>query len=221
MTPPRFAFFDVDETIVSVKTMFDFFSFWCGETGADGMAREFEIRFADARAAGMSREDLNRLYYRFFRSVGLSAVIAAGRAWFQDRFKRGAAPYIATTVAQLRRHQANGIAVVLVSGSMPALLDPIADDLGVEHCLCAQLIVDELGVLTGEIAAPQTIGAGKATAVRAFLAAHGAAARDCFAYGDDSSDIPMLQAVGSAVAVGSNEDLLATARQRGWAQLAR
>jgi HAD superfamily hydrolase (TIGR01490 family) len=220
MTAPQFAFFDVDDTLVAFKTMFDFFPFWCAENGARHLVPEFEARFSAARAAGLPRQELNRLYYRFFRGAALPTVVAVGQAWFLDRFKRGRAPYFTSTVVRLKRHQAEGVQPVLVSGSMPPLLDPIARDLGVAHQLCTQLLVDDYGVLTGELAAPPTIGAGKASALMAFLTAHGAAASACFAYGDDSSDVPMLEAVGTAVAVGSAADLLATARLRGWAHLA-
>jgi HAD superfamily hydrolase (TIGR01490 family) len=217
--PPRFAFFDVDETLISIKSMFDFLAFWHYERDTLGQLAVLESLFAQARVAGASREHLNRMYYRALRGAELAALRAAGQRWFRLRFRNGNAPYHAAAVAELRRHQASGVNAVFVSGSMAPILAPIAADLEVRYILCAQLVLDEDARLTGEIGAPQTIGAGKAAAVTAFLHHHGALARDCFAYGDDISDVAMLELVGTPVAVGHSAELAAVASQRGWSSL--
>lgn len=215
----RFAFFDVDDTLISIKSMFDFLPFWCNEVGRPELARRFDTGFAQARAIGKPREALNRLYYRFFRGASPSDLEAVGAKWFMHRFRHGPSPYIDGTVARLKAHRSDGVRPVMVSGSMLPLLRPIADDLDVEHCLCTRLLLDDCGLLTGEIGDPQTIGQGKAVAMQAFMKTHRARAADCFAYGDDPSDIAMLEAVGTPVAVGSAAGLLAVAQQRGWACL--
>jgi len=121
---------------------------------------------------------------------------------------------------RLETHRLEGVQPVLVSGSMLPLLKPIARDLKVSNILCTKLIVNARRCLTGEIGSPQTIGEGKATAVKQFLAIHHTKSADCFAYGDDISDLAMLEAVGNPVTVGSHPELLQISRQRGWAQLA-
>lgn len=102
---------------------------------------------------------------------------------------------------------------------MLPLLAPLATELGVAHCLCTSLVLDGQGRLTGAIGQPQTIGRGKAEALRFFLRQHGVSAHDCYAYGDDLSDLPMLEAVGRAVAVGNDRGLAELAGTRGWAHL--
>ncbi len=216
----RFAFFDVDETLLSIKSMFDFLAFWHRELDTPGQLAELEARFAEARLAEVTREELNRMYYRALRGAELSALQASGQRWYRSRFDNGKAPYHAAAVAELRRHQAAGVSAVFVSGSMRPVLAPVATALEVRHVLCAQLELDGAGRLTGEIGSPQTIGAGKAAAVTSFLHQHGALARDCFAYGDDISDVDMLELVGTPVAVGHSAELAAVARQRGWSRLA-
>ncbi|MCW7539298.1 HAD-IB family hydrolase [Aquabacterium sp. A7-Y] len=215
----RYAFFDVDDTLISIKSMFDFFPCWCAERGTPELLRDFEAAFAQARAEGQPREALNRLYYRFFRGALLGDLITAGQDWFRRRFVQHPPPYIERTVARLKGHRDQGVAPVFVSGSMRPLLHPLADQLGVEHCLCTRLVLDGQGRLTGEIASPQTIGRGKADALRAFLQAQQARAGDCYAYGDDISDLAMLEAVGMPVAVGPAADLALLAWQRGWEHL--
>lgn len=222
MTAPAggFAFFDVDETLIAMKSMFDFFPYWCARQGQPGDAQLFEQTFASARAQGQAREQLNRLYYGFLAGAPLQDVTLAGQEWFERRFGGERPPYLAPVVARLKAHRAAGIEPVFVSGSMLPLLSPLAAELGVSHCLCTTLMVDEQGRLTGAIGQPQTIGSGKADALRQFLRQRGVPAQDCYAYGDDLSDLPMLEAVGRPVAVGANRGLAELAGQRGWGQLA-
>lgn len=215
----RFAFFDVDETLIAMKSMFDFLPYWCAYQGRPERSLRFGETLALARAQGQPREQLNRLYYSLFAGVPLGELELAGRAWFKQRFGGERPPYIAPTVERLRAHYDSGIVPVLVSGSMLPLLAPLAAALKVEHCLCTSLVLDRQGRLTGDIGQPQTIGLGKADALNLFLSQRGVSASDCYAYGDDLSDLPMLEAVGSAVAVGPNRGLQDLAGQRGWSQL--
>jgi len=217
--PLRYAFFDVDETLISIKSMLDFFSFWCDRQTETGLKQRFHSTFINACAEGQSREQLNRLYYSFFNQVLLRDLQVAGQEWFEDRFKCDNPPYIEPVVTQLRAHRNAGVVPVFVSGSMPPLIQPLAAELGVEHCLCTRLVMDAQGRLTGAIEEPQTIGHGKADALRSFLDEQGACAQDCYAYGDDISDLAMLEAVGMAVAVGATTELTTLAEARGWGHL--
>lgn len=219
MTGPRFAFFDVDETLIAFKSMFDFFPFWCEHTGQPTLEAQFERAFAKARTSGTPREALNRLYYRFFRGASISKLDAMGVRWFLDRFTNTPSPYQSRVVERLHAHRIAGVEPVLVSGSMLPLLRPIAQQLQVKHILCTRLLSDVSGRLTGEIGTPQTIGDGKAAAVRQFLAQQDGAAAGSFAYGDDITDTPMLRAVGHAVVVGVQPELLELCRQRAWSHL--
>ena len=78
MTGRRFAFFDVDETLISIKSMFDFLPSWGARRGAPEQAQELASSLEQARAAGTSREQLNRLYYRGVRGAALAELMAAG-----------------------------------------------------------------------------------------------------------------------------------------------
>lgn len=215
----RYAFFDVDETLIALKSMFDFFPFWCDRQKDPELRQRFDAAFAEARGEGQSREQLNRLYYSFFQLVPMGTLKAAGKEWFEDRFCGQRPPYVGRVVAQLKAHQKAGETPVLVSGSMLPLLEPLAMTLQVKHCLCTKLRVDAQDRLTGDIESPQTIGRGKAEAIRTFLQQNNGIAQDCYAYGDDVSDLPMLEAVGKAVAVGGVSELTVLAVSRGWRHL--
>ncbi len=213
-----YAFFDVDDTLIDVKSMFDFFRYYClEECAAPQTLAAFDRCFADLRGRGVDRAALNRAYYAFFRGWRRAEIDAAGRRWWQ-RLLHDRPDVVKQAVAgRLADHRAAGCEPVLVSGSCRSLLAPVAETLGGAHILAAPLIEDANGRFTGALGRPQTIGDGKRDAVRAFLAARRAAPADCHAYGDDISDAAMLGVVGHPTAVGRDTSLVALARDRGWA----
>ncbi|GAA4786009.1 HAD-IB family hydrolase [Streptomyces ziwulingensis] len=223
--PRRLAFFDVDETLISGKSMIDFLrhapdGLWPSpraHTGAPagwtrGRAGVEELAELDRRGAG--RAEMNRAYYRLYAGVSLTALRAAGRAWYTD-FASRPAPYVTAGVEALAGHRRAGHTVVLVSGSAHPFVDPVAEALGVGRVLCTELEVDDDGLLTGGVTRTM-IGADKGRAVTELRERLGVAAEDCFAYGDHASDLAMLQAVGNAAVVGEDPVLLHHARQGGW-----
>ncbi|PWC45785.1 HAD family hydrolase [Azospirillum sp. TSO22-1] len=210
-----YAFFDVDDTLIAAKSMFSFQDFWYAHTGDDVGRAAFEAEMTRLRAGDAPWEVLNRRYYAHFAGRAVAEVEAVGEAWFRHLEATVAGLYHAPIVAELRRHQAAGEEPVFVSGSFPALLAPVASRLGVRYVLATTMEVED-GRYTGCILPPQTIGAGKATAVRRFLDGRGVPAAACFAYGDDISDLPMLEAVGNPRVVAGGRGLAAHAAAVGW-----
>lgn len=211
------AFFDVDETLIAVKSMFDFLDLYLdGSASAPDpgrAARIAEFR-ALARDGQAPREEVNRAYYRIYAGERADRLAELGRTWFGRR-RRGVGFVLAPVVATLIRHRLAGHRIVLVSGSMPACLDPLAAALGADDVACARPVADATGVLTGEIAEP-VIGAGKRRAVREVAARRDLSLPLSFGYADHPSDLPMLTLLGHPVAVGAHPGLVAHADRHGW-----
>lgn len=210
-----YAFFDVDGTLISLKSMLSFQDYWYATY--DGSPRKrvaFETEMADLRRRGATREELNRRYYTHFAGRPVDAVSRAAVRWFDHILRSTDDLFHPKVVSRLLSHHAQGIEPVFVSGSFPAILGPIAERLGVRHIL-ATTMAEKNGIYTGAIHA-QTIGAGKVEAMKAFLDGRGVAANDCHAYGDDISDLPMLRAVGGPAAVRGDRRLESHARRAGW-----
>ncbi len=216
----RFAFFDVDDTLIRIKSMFDFFRFWALEVHGDPeMLESFERDFAPMRSENASREVLNRAYYKYFAGVRLSELELAGEAWATDWLQYPSRLFIPESCAELRRLQANDVVPVFVSGSFEAVLAPLAKELDVAHILASQLQTNALGACTGELSGYQTIGEGKAGAIGEFLTSQHAKASDCLAFGDDISDFPMLDCVGHPRVVGEGTPLATRALSKNWSIL--
>ncbi|SEN90176.1 HAD-superfamily subfamily IB hydrolase, TIGR01490 [Actinacidiphila rubida] len=214
MTPvSRAAFFDVDETLVAQKTMFGFLRFHLAAAGRPPADYEGAYRAIQAlKDRGATREEANRAYYTLYAGASAAELAAQGRAWYLEQ-RRAGGFYHGPGTQALRRHQESGDATVLVSGSFFPCLDPVAEHLGATAVLGTPVVVRE-GRLTGEVRRPM-IGAAKAEAAAAWAAARGIDLAGCHAYGDHSSDLELLRAVGHPVAVGADPVLRAHVARAG------
>ncbi|MFC0039468.1 HAD-IB family hydrolase [Actinomadura rayongensis] len=209
------AFFDVDETLISIKSMFSFLEFhlrWRGEP--PGAYERIAASLRAAAARGVPRAEVNRSYYRFLAGESALRLSDSGRYWFDAQDDRLFNP---RTVEALRRHRAAGDRIVLLSGSFFPCLDPIAAAVGADWTLGTRPLL-RYGRLTGEVLVPM-IGAAKGRAARAATVVTGVPRAACAAYGDHVSDLPLLEAVGRPVVVGADPVLTAHARRHGWTLL--
>ncbi|MER7027654.1 MULTISPECIES: HAD family hydrolase [Streptomyces] len=206
---PYLVFSDVDETLITVKSMFDFLHHQLVRRRGAAGEREYERIMAEVRrraADGTPREDINRFYYGHYAGEPVETIGELAEDWFAERTSSGRDFYIESTREALTAHRAAGASVVLVSGSFPPLLAPLAREVGADTVLCTRPLVAD-GRYTGEVETP-VIGAGKRAAVLGQLASRpDVDPRDCWAYGDHVSDLPMLELVGHPVAVGEAAEL--------------
>jgi HAD superfamily hydrolase (TIGR01490 family) len=115
----------------------------------------------------------------------------------------------------VQRHQERGDLVAIVTGASPYAARPLARMLGIDHVLATELEVEQ-GRFTGKPVLPLCYGEGKVVRARALLDRQGIRLRDTTFYSDSVTDLPLLEAVGEAVAVNPDPRLLRAARQRGW-----
>jgi len=218
-----YAFFDVDGTVLSIKSMFSFHDFWYrrwnrvnGPAGSEEYEDVTAIlrRLTDSEAP---RELINRRYYESFAGRSVDAVTACAQAWARSVLADPGL-FVTEVIDELDGLRAKGVEPVFVSGSFKEVLEPVAEHLGVREVLATRLIQVD-GKYTGRFEAPQTIGEGKAISIAEFLARRETRAADCWAFGDDVSDVPMLGAVGHPVAVIGDRALASIARSRGWRRL--
>ncbi|MDN3260905.1 HAD-IB family hydrolase [Streptomyces sp. CSDS2] len=218
-TNRRVAFFDVDDTLITAKSMFDFLRFWILRGGGDEADYHAVMdRFRAMWSAGTPRVEVNRAYYRHFTGASWAELLRAGREWY-DAYRQRPDAFVLATVRALAGHVAAGDTVVLVSGSFTGCLDPLAKELNADVVLCSEPLTGADGRLTGEVRRPM-IGDAKTDAVRETLARLGADPAECSAYGDHASDLGMLSLVGRPHVVGRHDPVLAEhAARHGWAVL--
>ncbi len=212
----RAAFFDVDGTIVHT-TIVHYYAYFRLQNRSPLSAAAWKAAFL-CRCIGyllldkIDRSKFNVYFYRNYRGMPADQV----RARAGDCFTGVMRPRLYADAAErVRRHAADGVTVVLVTGSIDFLIAPLAQRLGVEHVIAPGL-VERDGRFTGDLDGPPIGNGEKAARVRAFAAAHDIDLAASFAYGDSIADLPMLECVGRPVAVNPDRLLRAVAMQRGW-----
>jgi fatty acyl-CoA reductase len=158
----------------------------------------------------ISRAHFNRAFYKNYAGWKPSRARHLGQESFAgftlDRIFPDA-------LQQLRAHKAAGHRVVLLSGALDFLLEPMKDL--VDDVLCATL-AQENGAYTGELSGAPVAGDARARMLASFARRRGLDLSRSYAYADSISDLPMLEAVGNPVAVNPDRRLGAAAKDRGW-----
>jgi HAD superfamily hydrolase (TIGR01490 family) len=214
--PGQAAFFDVDGTILRGVTLFDFLRFQLDGEGGPGSYQRATRELFEAKRRGADRFVTNRMYFGLLRGRSWDSLVAAGAQWFSiaaedpDFFR----PVV---LERLRRHQRDGVEVVLVSAAFEPCLRPLAEHLGVVHLLCSRPEIRS-GLLTGEV--EPFLGPAKSRAVLALAQRWGFDLTASFAYGDHSTDVEFMELVGHPVAVAPSNELAAIAADRCWPVLA-
>jgi HAD superfamily hydrolase (TIGR01490 family) len=158
----------------------------------------------------LSRAHFNRVFYKNYAGWKPSRARHLGQESFAgftlDRIFPDA-------LQQLKDHKAAGHRVVLLSGALDFLLEPMKDL--ADDVLCSTL-AQENGAYTGELTGAPVAGEARARMLASFARRRGLDLSRSYAYADSISDLPMLEAVGNPVAVNPDRRLGMAAKARGW-----
>jgi len=116
----------------------------------------------------------------------------------------------------VRWHIERGHQIVLISGTLAPLAQKIAGHLPGEVDVHATEVEVKAGCFTGRVLGPHVAGTEKARIVRTAAVRWGLDLAQSHAYGNETADVPMLESVGSPVAVNPSWWLRRTAGIRGW-----
>lgn len=119
------------------------------------------------------------------------------------------------TIELAAMHIAAGQQVWLVSATPVQIGQALAERLGFTGAL-GTVAEEENGVFTGRLVGDILHGPGKKHAVAALAAIQRLDLAKCTAYSDSINDLPMLEMVGSPVAINPDRDLRRHAKAQGW-----
>ena len=160
----------------------------------------------------ISRPRFNQVFYRSYRGMRAAEIKALSLEMFETYLRPKLFP---AAISQIQEHQAQGVAVVFVTGSLNFIVQPIADYLAIDSVLAPQL-QERNGAFTGELTTVPLIGAEKAKAVQVYAEQHGISLEKSYAYGDSQSDLPMLECVGNPIVVNPGKALREKALTSDW-----
>ena len=160
----------------------------------------------------ISRTRFNEVFYRNYRGMDAAKIKALSVEMFETYLR----PKIfSEAVSEIQEHRQQGMTIVLVTGSLDFIVQPIADYFNVDAVLAPQLR-EENGQFTGELTTVPLIGERKAEAIQVYAEQHAISLKDSYAYGDSQSDVPMLECVGNPVVVNPGKALRQKALDSGW-----
>ena len=206
------AFFDMDNTLLTVDSGMSWtrFLYRRGELPPTMLAK---VAYWSTlyKLAVLDMESVVTKLVRDLRGDSEAEMIAKCEIWYREDVAPRIAP--AARVA-VEHHRSAGHAVVLATGSTIYAARPVARGVGIEHVLSTELEV-ESGVFTGK---PRTLcfGQHKVALAEKWAARHGIALDACYFYSDSFNDLPLMERVGTAIAINPDARLRRHARRRGW-----
>ena len=211
------AFFDVDNTMMVGASIFHFARGLAARkffTSSDlaGFAWQ-QVKFrVGGRESTYSTTTGRDTALSFVAGRGVREITELGEEIYDELM---ADRIWAGTRALAQMHLDAGQRVWLVTATPVELALIIARRLGLTGAL-GTVAESVDGVYTGRLVGEILHGPAKGHAVRALAAGEGLDLRRCTAYSDSVNDVPMLSAVGTAVAVNPDSALRDIARARGW-----
>jgi HAD superfamily hydrolase (TIGR01490 family) len=209
----RAALFDMDRTLLRVETA------------------SLYVRYQREIGEATARDALQVGWWVLLYTFGLldahkvaARVIAkqtgqseeAMEARCEDFVRRYVAQHVTSAArAAVARHRERGDLLAIVTGASPYVARPVARIVGIPHVVSSELEVLD-GRFTGRPSPPLCYAEGKIVRATKLAEAHGFTLADATFYSDSFTDLPLLAAVGEAVAVNPDPRLAREARLRKW-----
>jgi HAD superfamily hydrolase (TIGR01490 family) len=159
-----------------------------------------------------SRRLFNRIFYWQYQGLREDWLAAAASELVEGFLLPRTFP---KAVALIDGNRAEGWSNVLVTGSLDFSVAGLAQRLHFDEVVANRLEFRD-GIATGRMEQPILAGPEKVRAMRRVCDRYGLSLGDCRAYSDDTSDLPMLEAVGQPVATNPKPRLRRIAESRGW-----
>jgi HAD superfamily hydrolase (TIGR01490 family) len=159
-----------------------------------------------------SRSRVNVVFFRRYAGLPEGELRNWHRRTFADNLRRRLYPAAASC---LEEHRRLGHRIVLVTGGVDFVMQPLAEQVGAAELMATHLVARD-GLLTGDLAGPPIAHGRKAELVRDYAEKHGIDLGESFAYTDSYGDLPMLECVGHPAAVNADRRLRRLAARRGW-----
>ncbi len=210
----RLVVFDVENTLVAANVVDSFAYVATSAVGPWERAGLVASLLLEAprllRLDARDRSDFLRYFYRRYRDADPTELDRLAPKLMTGYLMRKAFP---EGIARVRQHRAAGHITVGVTGALRWAVEPFRPLF--DELICLDM-PERDGRLSGMVPGTLPIGEARADVVRELAARFGIAQDDTVAYADSTSDLPMLEAAGTAVVVNPDVKLRALARRRGW-----
>ena len=210
------AFFDVDGTIVSTTIVHYYVQFRSHLLPT--FLRPFWLAWFALKVVcyffldKVSRTRFNRVFYRNYRGLEAEGIKQLASEQFATYVRPKLFP---AALDCIREHQSRGDLIVLVTGSLDFIIQPLADYVQADAALTVQL-EEAHGKFTGELTTLPLSEEEKVRAIQTVVERYNVDLAASYAYGDSRADLPMLQCVGNPIVVNPSKGLRQVAIELGW-----
>jgi HAD superfamily hydrolase (TIGR01490 family) len=206
------AIFDMDKTLLRVDTAMSWMQFLYARREITKRTVAKAIYWSTLYRLALL--DMDAVFCRLVEDLqgdSEAEMIAKCDVWYRAHVEPEIAP--AARVA-IDHHRRAGHRIVLATGSTQYAARPVAAGVGIDHVLSSELEVAN-GMFTGKPAA-LCFGRHKVTLAEAWAERNEVDLAASYFYSDSYNDLPMLERVGTAIAVNPDARLRRHARKRGW-----
>jgi HAD superfamily hydrolase (TIGR01490 family) len=213
----KLALFDLDHTLLPIDSDYSWgtFTTTIGWTDPVEFARRNDEFYAHYQAGTLDVHDYVRFATEAARRKGPEAALAARERFMTEVI----VPVILPQALELvRRHQAAGDEVLIITATNEFVTRPIAERFGVQQLIAVELERDAGGWITGEIRGTPSFREGKVRRFGEWLAARGLHRQEAEVtfYSDSINDLPLMDNADYPVATNPDDRLRALALERGW-----
>lgn len=210
--------FDLDHTLLPIDSDHAWGQFVTRQGWVDPIefARGNDAFYADYQAGTLDIHAYVEYATRPWRDRPEAEMRLAHERYMQESILPNLLPQALELV---RRHQAQGDLVAMVTATNEFVTSPIAKAFGVEHLLSVRLERGPAGNITGRIDGTPSFREGKIVRTEEWLAGLGHRLQDferISFYSDSANDLPLLERASDPVATNPSPSLETIARERGW-----
>jgi HAD superfamily hydrolase (TIGR01490 family) len=210
------ALFDLDRTLVQRDTagLFVRYEYRQGLVSPQRVARVALWRLLYS-AGVVDSERVARQVLSWYRGREVNDLRRLTNEWFKSDVEQLISARGRRKIAE---HRARGDRIAIVTASSQFVAERVAAALEIDDVVCTE-VDSAAGRLTGELRGPLCFGPGKLAKVEDFVRAQSDASIrlvDATVYTDSVTDLPLLLAVRSPVAVNPDLRLRNSARRLGW-----
>ncbi|MEY3407867.1 MAG: Phosphoserine phosphatase [Actinomycetota bacterium] len=212
------AFFDLDNTVIRGSSLWHLgrglvkHKFITAETVRQFFWKQFKFVTIGKEHIGdmdfIRRQSLKIIAGREVRELETKGALIAREMLVPKVFRQ--------SLELAKAHLEKGDDVWIVTASPRRLAMLLSRELGFTGAIGSEAEIVG-GKYTGEMIGNVMHGAEKAVAIRQLSERRGYDLTQCTAYSDSANDLPLLQAVGTAVVINGDRKLRAHARKAGWA----
>lgn len=214
----KLALFDLDHTLIPIDSDYSWgqFTVRLGWRDAETHTRANDAFYEQYKAGTLDIHEYIRFSVAPLAEHGAEKADAAHRLFMDEVIRPAMRPQALDLV---RRHQAAGDQVVIVTATNEFVTRPIASAFGVPELIAIDLERDARGNPTGAIRGTPSFREGKVARVEQWLGARGldwSRVEHSTFYSDSINDLPLLEKVHEPVATNPDARLSAIAADRGW-----